>query len=87
MKAEVKVENLELSFWAPNGSRIHDLPDTGLQPVSGRSWVRLPLEAQKILFLSNSTWERFFIIYTLSKSPIHVTYHLLENLRGIYYVH
>ena len=30
-------------------------------------------EAQKILFLSISTWERFFIIYTLSKSPIHLS--------------
>ena len=38
------------------------------------SWVRLPLGAQKILFLSISTWERFFIIYTLSKSPIHLSF-------------
>ena len=34
---------------------------TSLQPVSGRSWVRLPLGTQKILFLSISTRERFFI--------------------------
>ena len=33
-------------------------------------WVWLPLGTQKILFLSTSTWERSFIIYTLSKSPI-----------------
>ena len=26
------------------------------------------------LFLSISTWERFFIIYTLSKSPIHLSF-------------
>ena len=37
-------------------------------------WVRLPLGAQKSLFLSISTWERFFIIYTLSKSPVHLSW-------------
>ena len=33
-----------------------------------------PLRAQKILFLRISTWERCFIIYTLSKSPIHLSF-------------
>ena len=49
------------------------------QPVSGRSWVRLPLEAHKILFLSILTWERFFIIYTLSKSSIHLSFIHIYN--------
>ena len=35
---------------------------------------------RKILFLSISTWERFFIIYTLSKSPIHLSKNVLINL-------
>ena len=40
--------------------------------LHGRSWVRLPLGPQKlIIFLSISTWERFSVIYSLSKSPIH----------------
>ena len=38
-----------------------------------KSWVWLPLGAQKILFLSILTWEHFFIIKTLSKSPIHLS--------------
>ena len=33
-----------------------------------------PVGGSKNLFLSISTWERFFIIYTLSKSPIHLSF-------------
>ena len=50
------------------------LSGLSIQPVSGRSWVRLPLGAQKILLLSMSTWEGFFFIYTLSKSPIYLSF-------------
>ena len=38
--------------------------------------IHWTMGAQKILFLSISTWERFFIIYTLSKSPNESIYHL-----------
>ena len=43
---------------------------TGIWKVMGST----PVGAQKILFLHNSTWERFSIIYTLSKEPIHLSY-------------
>ena len=62
------------NFWAPNGSRTHDLPDTGW--ASNRYLEGHGFNSRwglKILFLSISTWERFFIFYTLSKSPIHLS--------------
>ena len=58
------------------------LSGLSIQPVSGRSWVQLPLGAQKILFLSISTWERFFIIDTLSKSLIHLSLLFLCDKRS-----
>ena len=56
--------------------------------ISGRSWVRLPSAAQKIVFLSISTWERIFTIYTLSKSPVHLSLkHLVRvNLGHVFLV-
>ena len=78
MKKRSQVEILRKRiFWAPNGSRTHDLPDTG------RSWVRLPLRAQKILFLSISPLTRFFIIYTLSKSPIHLSRKMFSSIKTV----
>ena len=38
-----------------------------------------PLGAQKILFWNILTWERFFIIYTLSKSSIHLSFIHIYN--------
>ena len=71
----------KIIFWVPNGSWTHDLPVSGwicvshtrTKPVARKSWVRLLLGIQKILFLSISTWEHFSVIYTLSKSPVHLS--------------
>ena len=69
----------KIILWVPNGSWTHDLPVSGwicvshtrTKPVTRKSWVRLLLGTQK--FLSISTWERFSVIYTLSKSPVHLS--------------
>ena len=59
MKKRSQVEILRKRIvWAPNGSLTHDLPDTGW--MSNRLFVSTCI----------STWERFLIIYTLSKSSI-----------------
>ena len=53
------------------GLAHHESPVTRWSlEVSGGSWVRLPLGAQKILFLSISTWERssLFTLYPSHQS-------------------
>ena len=51
MKKRSQVEIIRKRiFWAPNGSRTHDLPDTGYGYASS------------------------LLIYTLSKSPIHLSF-------------
>ena len=59
------------------------IPQWSVQPLSGKSWVRLPLGTQKIIFLSISTWEGFSIILTLSKSPVHLSF--TRAIRNYYF--
>ena len=71
----------KIIFWVSNRSWTHDLSVSGwicvshtrTKPVTRKSLVQLLLGSQKILFLSISTWERFSVIYTLSKSPVHLS--------------
>ena len=65
----------EPSIWPCPPRVSHSSVVRASNRYSGRSWVQLPLGAQKNIFLSISTWEHFAIIYTLSKSQS--TYHLL----------
>ena len=63
MKKRFQVEILwKTIFWAPNGRFfiIYTLSKSVLH--LSFIHIRLPLGAQKILFLSILTWERFFII-------------------------
>ena len=53
------------------------LSGQSIQPVSGRSWVRLPFGAQKILYLSNSP-ENASPLFTLYPSHQSI-YHLKQN--------
>ena len=68
MKKRSQVEILRKEFSElPTG--VEPMTIQILIPVSGRSWVQLPLGAKKNSF-SEYFDLRFFIIYTLPKSPI-----------------
>ena len=53
----------EPSIWPCSPRVSHSSVVRASNRYSGRSWVRLPLGAQKNFFLSISTWERFSVIY------------------------
>ena len=69
--------NVNLTSVWPCSPRVsHSSVVRASNRYSGRSWDRLPLGAQKNLFLSISAWELFSVIYTLSK--LQSTYHLFS---------
>ena len=67
----------EPSIWPCSPRVSHSSVVRASNRYFGRSWVRLSLGAQKNLFLSISTWQRFSVICTLSKSQS--TYHLFDQ--------